>query len=73
MSSIAYTLLNAYARLFPLYILKEGLHGLAKLDQSRINKKNKILYNNRFNIILIKTFMLKFRKNKIFLTSTTAK
>src|SRR3989440_11290974 len=32
-----------------------------------------ILYNNRFNIVLIKTFMLKFRKNEMFLISTTAK
>ena len=32
-----------------------------------------ILYNNRFNIMLIKSFMLKFRKNEIFLTSITAK
>ena len=31
-----------------------------------------ILYNNRFNIVLIKTFMLKFRKNEMFLTSITA-
>src|SRR6266487_1438746 len=32
-----------------------------------------ILYNNRLNIVLIKTFVLKFRKNEMFLTSTTAK
>src|SRR6266487_6501004 len=32
-----------------------------------------ILYNNRLNIVLIKTFMLKFRKNEMFLTSIIAK
>src|SRR6266487_7059327 len=32
-----------------------------------------ILYNNRLNIMLIKTFVLEFRKNEMFLTSTTAK
>ena len=32
-----------------------------------------ILYNNKLNIMLIKTFVLEFRKNEMFLTSTTAK
>src|SRR6266487_4715002 len=32
-----------------------------------------ILYNNRLNIVLIKIFVLKFRKNEMFLTSTITK
>src|SRR6266487_2946987 len=60
-----------------LFIINILIQYFRKLIVSKYNLLSNIykliLYNNRLNIVLIKTFILEFRKNKIFLTSTTAK